>query len=120
MIAGSRIRISPGRSFVSLSKTLHLHCLVLVQPRITQDNFQTGLKIVGWDVKPQPKRYQSYLSIASAMDMVRWFLSLDLCFDLQKKANSDTFPVEMEANSFQSIPAGTLNTVGMNIVHYLR
>ena len=37
---------------VCLSKTLHLHCLVLVQP---MKNFLTLLKIVDWDVKPQPK-----------------------------------------------------------------
>ena len=34
---------------VSLSKTLHLHCLVLAQPRKRPD-------IVDWDVKPQPKQ----------------------------------------------------------------
>ena len=36
------------------------------------------------------------------MNTLHWFLSLDPCFVLQKKANSDTFLVETEASSFQS------------------
>ena len=42
-----------GPGVVSLSKTLHLHCLVLVQPEKTS---QHDRKIVDWDVKPQPKQ----------------------------------------------------------------
>ena len=42
------------------------------------------------------------------------FSSLDPRFDLQKKANPDTFPVETEASSLQSIPAFSKHF--MNIV----
>ena len=31
--SGSRVRSYPGRGVVSLSKTLHPHCLVLIKPR---------------------------------------------------------------------------------------
>ena len=37
------------------------------------------------------------------MVILLWFSSLNLCFDLQKKENLDTFPVETEASSLHSL-----------------
>ena len=39
------------------------------------------------------------------MDTLRLFFSVDPRFDLQKNANSDTFPAETEASYLQSITA---------------
>ena len=50
------------------------------------------------------------VSLGLVNDLISLFFTLDPCFVLQKKANSNTSLVEMEASSFQSfgIPRGNL------------
>ena len=51
----------PGRSVVSLSKTLHPHCLVLVKPRKPSQNDR---KIVDRDVNPQTNKQTLILTLS--------------------------------------------------------
>ena len=77
---------------------------------VLQELWIPGITLNYVDVNPT-SIFASFLFIVPTMNTLHWFLSLDPCFVLQKKANSHTFSVETETSSLPEsfgIPRGNL------------